>query len=223
MSEIFDTARTRRHSSTRVLRRALVATRGQYRGGGAPTLGHLLSPLGPEAAALAAALLALPLLSPVSLGPITTPVSLVIVLLGWQLLRQREGSPLPERLLAVAVPQAAHRAMTAVLRRVHGLLHRVSRPRLPHLVEGRRGRAVCASGVVAGALLLAVPIPLLPMTNTFPALGVLLFALGWVERDGLLTLLGSVSLLLSAAVFAAIGAAAALLGWEALRALLPTA
>lgn len=208
----------RRRSSTRALRRALIETRGYYREGSAPTVGHFLAPLGAQATALASALLALPFLSPVSLGPITTPVSVVIAILGWQLLREGGGTPLPERLLSISVPQAAHRAMTVVLRRVHRWMHRISRPRLPHLVEGRRGRILCAAGIVAGALLLAVPIPLLPLTNTFPALGILLFALGWLERDGLMTLLGLASLLVSAAIFAALGTAVVLLGWDAVQA-----
>lgn len=210
----------RRRSSTRVLRRALAETGAHYGHGSAPTVRHLLVPLGAEATALAAALLALPFLSPVSLGPITTPASLLIALLGWQVLRQRVGTPLPERLLDVSVPQAAHRAMSAVLRRAHWWMSRVSRPRLLHLVDGGRGRVLCGAGVLAGAILLAVPIPLLPLTNTFPALGILLFALGRLERDGLLTVLGSGALLLSAAIFAALGAAVSVFGWEAVQALL---
>lgn len=88
-------------------------------------------------------------------------------------------------------------------------------------MEGGRGRILCGTGIVAGALLLAVPIPLLPLTNTFPALGILLFALGRLERDGLLTVLGSASLLLSAAIFGALGAAVSLLGWEVVRGAIP--
>lgn len=195
--------------------------RNHYGEASAPTLRHLLVPLGGEATALAAALLALPFLSPVSLGPVTTPVSVLIALLGWQLLRRREGSPLPDRLLDVSVPRAAHRIMTAVLRRVHRWVHVISRPRLTHLVDGDRGRILCGAGIVAGALLLAIPIPLLPLTNTFPALGILLFALGRLERDGLLMLLGFASLLVSVAIFAALAAVVAFLGWEAVHNLLP--
>lgn len=210
-----------RRSSTRALRRALIETRGHYRDGSAPTIGDLLDPLGSGATALAAALLALPFLSPVSLGPITTPASVLIALLGWQLLRSHNQVALPQRLLQAPVPHRAHRAMSAVLRRLHGSMVRLSRPRLPHLVEGRRGRLVCASGVVTGAVLLAVPIPLLPLTNTFPALAILLFALGWLERDGLLTVLASGALLLSAGIFAALGTAVALVGLQAVQAAVP--
>lgn len=211
---------SRRKSSTRVLRRALARAGEHYDRGAAPTLRDLLAPLGADAAALAAALLALPFLLPVSLGPITTPASVLIGLLGWQLLREREAAPLPDRLLRVRVPRAVHRATSTALRRVHRGIHAVSRPRLPHLIAGSRGRVICAMGILVGALLLAVPIPLLPLTNTFPALGILLFALGWLERDGLLTVLGSAALVLSVLVFGALGVAAALLGWEAIRGLL---
>lgn len=209
----------RRKSSTRILRRALAEAGEHYERGSAPTVGHLILPLGAEATALAAALLALPFLSPVSLGPITTPTSVLIGLLGWQLLRQQEGAALPQRLMDVTVPQAGHRVMTSVLRRGHRLLHLISRPRLASLVLGDRGRVVCGVGIVAGAILLAVPIPLLPLTNTFPALGILLVALGRLERDGLLTLLGSASLLLAVAIFGALGAVVALFGWEAAQGL----
>jgi hypothetical protein len=209
----------------RLLRRALARTRPHYATGAAPTLGDLLVPLGREATALAAALLALPFLSPVSLGPITTGASVLIALLGCQLLRADHAAPLPARLLRLPVRWAAHRAMHTALRRVHRLMHRLSRPRLLHLVAGRRGRLICGAGLIAGALLLAVPIPLLPLTNTFPALGVLLFALGWLERDGVLTLLGGTAHVLSALVFAALGVAVAAVGWDVVqgtvRALLP--
>lgn len=204
-----------------MLRRALAATGAQYRAGAAPTVRDLLAPLGADATALAAALLALPFMLPVSLGPVTTAASVLIALLGWRLLRDGEPAPLPARLLDVSVPQAAHRAAERMMRRVHRWVQRISRPRLPHLVAGRRGRTMCAVGILAAAALLAVPIPLLPLTNTFPALGVLLFALGWLERDGVLTVLGWVSVLLSVLVFAALGAAVALVGLEAVRALVP--
>lgn len=211
----------RRRSSTRALRRALVEMDGHYGRGSEPRLRHLLRPLGAQTSALAAAVLALPFLSPVSLGPITTAASVLIALLGVQLLRRREGAPLPERFLDVAVPRTAHRAMSSALRHTHRWMQRISRPRLPHLVEGGRGQVLCGAGIVSGALLLAVPIPLLPLTNTFPALGILLFALGRLERDGVLTVLGSAALLLSAAIFAALGATLYLFGWEAIHAALP--
>lgn len=210
-------------SSTRVLRRALAGMDRHYREGATPTVRHLLGPLGAEAPALGAALLALPFLSPVSLGPLTTAGSVLILLLGVKLLGRREDAALPERLLDVSIPRVTHRVMRAVLRRVVPWTRRLSRPRHAGLVEGRRGRVVCGTGVMAGALLLAVPVPLLPLTNTIPAFGILCFTLGWSERDGLLTMLGGASLVLSALYFAGLGTAGTLLGWEIAQGLLPLA
>ncbi|HEV2735921.1 MAG TPA: exopolysaccharide biosynthesis protein, partial [Longimicrobiaceae bacterium] len=74
-----------------------------------------------------------------------------------------------------------------------------------------------------GALLLAVPVPLLPLTNTVPALAILCFAMGWTHRDGLLTAWGGAALALSAAIFAALGTGVALFGVEAVKRLAPWA
>jgi hypothetical protein len=71
-------------------------------------------------------------------------------------------------------------------------------------------------------MLLAVPVPLLPMTNTFPALGIILVALGWIERDALLTVLGYVAYMMSILVFVALGVAVAYLGYEAVAEWIPS-
>jgi hypothetical protein len=127
---------------------------------------------------------------------------------------------LPGRLLALPEPRALHRTMAVVLGRVQSAIQRFSRPRHAFLVVGRRGRSVCGTGLIAGAVLLAVPIPMLPLTNTLPALGILCFGLGWAERDGLVTVIGMASLLVSVVLFAALGAAVAVGGAGVLRHLL---
>ncbi|MEW5930381.1 MAG: exopolysaccharide biosynthesis protein [Gemmatimonadota bacterium] len=178
--------------------------------------------MGPGGAALGAALLALPFLSPVSLGPVTTPASAAIALLGWRLARGGRAA-LPDRLLHVRLPEPVHRAMGRVLEAVLARAARFARARHARLVEGARGRRLCGGGIVLGALLLAVPVPLLPLTNTFPALAILCFALAWTHRDGLLAAWGGAALAVSAAVFAALGTGAAVLGTEAVRRLAPWA
>jgi hypothetical protein len=49
-------------------------------------------------------------------------------------------------------------------------------------------------GIASGGLLLCLPLPpLIPLSNTIPALSILLLTAGMVERDGLLVLLGYVT------------------------------
>lgn len=157
-------------------------------------------------AALPAIVLALPFLTPVSLGVMTAPASAVICLCGLAVARNSAAAPLPTRLLDASIPAAAVRVMRAALDRVHRWILHVSRPRLQTLVRGRAGRLTCGLGMILGALLLAVPIPFLPLTNTFPALGIICIGLGWSERDGAITVAGFVALLASIVTFAVIGA-----------------
>lgn len=203
------------------LRHALREMEARYEAAGQASIGDLLAPLGPHAGALGAALLALPFLSPVSLGPITTVASAAIALLGLRMLRGSDHLPLPDRLLRVSIPRVVHRAMHAALDRV---IRWTGDRRRAHALEHRppaEAKRLCGAGVLAGALLLAVPIPLLPLTNTLPAAAVILFALGWANADRRLTTFGFGALAGSVALFGVFGAGVALLGTEAVRQLIP--
>ncbi|HEX8390830.1 MAG TPA: exopolysaccharide biosynthesis protein [Longimicrobium sp.] len=204
-----------------LLRHALMEMERAYETAGRATLRDLLRPLGTRQTALGAALLALPFLSPVSLGPITTPASLLIALLGVRMLRRRDDAPVPERLLRVQVPRSVHTVMVAMLQRVSHWADRGRGARRSPWVRGTAGRRLCGAGVLAGALLLAVPVPLLPLTNTLPAAGIILFVLGWTNQDLRLTRYGMGALAGSLLLFATLGAAAATAGWAAVQALLP--
>jgi hypothetical protein len=203
------------------LHRALHELGAHYESHGSATVGDLLRSLGPQSAALAAALLALPLVSPLSLGPVTTPLSLAIGFLGWSLLRRSEAPALPARFLAVPMPKAVHGFMQSVLGRLLRWTARSGEPRPSRWLEGAPARRLCGLGVLAGGLLLAVPIPLLPLTNTFPALAVLGFTLGWCNRDLRLTGFGVGALAASVLVFVGLGFAVATVGLAAVAEVLP--
>lgn len=204
-----------------LLRHALHEMERRYDAAGHATLGDLLRPLGPRQTALGAALLALPFLSPVSLGPITTPASLLIALLGLRLLRGREDLRMPERLLRVRVPRQVHAVMGKMLHRVAGWADRARGARRSRWVRGTLGRKLCGAGVFVGALLLAVPVPLLPLTNTLPAAAIILFVLGWSNQDLRLTRYGMAAVAGAVLVFTALGVAVGVAGWAAVRGALP--
>ena len=73
-------------------------------------------------------------------------------------------------------------------------LERVSTPgRLPVFVGGGIMRVLTDSGLVLGAVLLMMPFGLIPLSNTLPAIALLFFATGILQRDGVCILLGHVS------------------------------
>ncbi|CAA9301509.1 MAG: Exopolysaccharide synthesis, ExoD [uncultured Gemmatimonadetes bacterium] len=211
----------RRATTGQLLARAIAELDGRYETSGSACLGDVLAALGPRAGALGAALLALPLVSPMNLGPVTLAASAAIGLLGLGMLRRGDPPPLPARLLAVPVPRPVFRVMRAMLARLSRWIERPQPARTAAWVRGSVGRRICGAGIVAGAALLAIPVPILPLTNTFPALAVVFFVLGWSNRDARLTAWGMAALLAGAAVFAALGIAVATVGWPAIRAALP--
>lgn len=220
----------------RLVVRVLREMRLKYRRGESVTLSDLVVPLGHRAAALGSALMAAPFVLPVSLGPLTLPASLLMCLLGLGLMAGahkmagsgRQTAPDQQgrfkswlarqrmRLMATPFPEAIHRVLSRFARSTVKWKRRLSRPRLFGLVDGWRGEAICGAGILVGALLLMVPLPLVPLGNTFPALAIVLFAVGWTERDGLLSLLGCVMLVVTLAYFAVVAwAATGALAWVA--------
>lgn len=199
-------------SITGTLRPALVHLRQRYRSGHPVTISDLVHTLGPNGTLLLAFVLSLPFLSPVSMGPITTPVSLVLILLGWHVSRGRKDFPVPPKFLALSLPAKAFDVIRWLVLR----LARRSRGPETHVRQDASPRAGGFLIIVA-AVLLAAPIPLLPLTNTLPALGVALAAAGLIKgRRSLLA--GSLVLsVLSVLYFAGLAALVYFVGIEAIE------
>lgn len=70
-------------------------------------------------------------------------------------------------------------------------LEKISRPhRLHRLVDGRVQHLFNDLAFIVAALLLMAPFGFVPFSNTLPALALLLYALGFIQRDGGAVLLG---------------------------------
>ncbi|MGH7339556.1 MAG: exopolysaccharide biosynthesis protein [Candidatus Rokuibacteriota bacterium] len=82
-------------------------------------------------------------------------------------------------------------------------LERVSRPgRLTWLTAGGVIGLANDLGLVLGAVLLMMPFGLIPLSNTLPAIALLLLAIGILQRDGVCMLLGHVMNALTMIYFA---------------------
>lgn len=82
-------------------------------------------------------------------------------------------------------------------------LERVSTPgRMPQFLRGGLMRVLTDGGLVLGAVLLMMPFGLIPLSNTLPAIALLFFATGILQRDGFCIVLGHVWNLLTIVYFA---------------------
>jgi hypothetical protein len=123
-----------------------------------------------------------------------------IILLAAELTFQRNEVWLPRWALRVSVSRSAYR--TAVSR-VIGPIRRVenlTRPRLTFLT-GAVSEVLMGLTCVLLALVMALPVPL---GDLLPALGLIFFALGVMQKDGVAVLLGILGTLATAAYLALI-------------------
>jgi hypothetical protein len=159
--------------------------------------------LGRDGLLIFSVFLCLPFLLPVQIPGVSTVFGLLILLIGLAVLSDRDVW-LPERLKRRALP---HEKLRSILDRGAGWLarvERIARPRLQGLTNGVVMTRIHGAQIVLGALLLMVPLAIVPFSNTLPALAVLFLCVGVVQRDGGCVLLGALFNLLTIAYFAAI-------------------
>lgn len=154
------------------------------------SLQELLDVFSDEGLLLLTILLTLIFLIPVSIPGVSTVFGAAILLIG---ISRLIGRPLwlPARLRRRALPADRLRpGLTAGLVWVRRM-EKISRPhRLRSLVDGALPQLFNNLAFILAALLLMAPFGLVPFSNTLPALALLLYAIGFIQRDGGAVLLG---------------------------------
>lgn len=171
------------------------------------TLGALVDAIGERGFGLLLAVLALPAALPVPAPGYATPFGLLMIGLGFQMLRGRHHPILPEvarrRVIRYSTFRRTVRGAGLPLR----LAELLVRPRLSRLVHHRAFVALVGAVIIALAACMSLPIPL---TNTLPSFAIFLLACGLLERDGLFLLGG----LVAAPVAAGVAVLAIVLGFQ---------
>ena len=165
------------------------------------TLRSLLSIIGEQGLLLFCIVLTLPFLLPVSIPGVSTVFGLVIILVGISLVLNRLPW-IPARLLDRPISNAH---LIPTLEKGVQLFQRIERwmrPRLTHLTTGTVMNRVNGLALTAGGVLLLFPLSFVPFSNTLPAVAILLFALGMLQRDGYFILGGYLALLATVVYFA---------------------
>lgn len=154
------------------------------------SLGELLDVFSDEGLLLLTILLTLVFLIPVSIPGVSTVFGAAILLVGISRLFNRPLW-LPTRVKHKALPADRLRpGLTAGLVWVRRM-EKISRPhRLRFFVDGAGQGVFNNLAFILAALLLMAPFGFVPFSNTLPALALLLYAIGFIQRDGGAILLG---------------------------------
>ncbi len=166
------------------------------------TLREVLGLLHGRGYVLLTMLLALPFCTPIPLPGLSTPLGLIIGLIGVRLACGAKPW-LPQRLLDTRLPPAVFKKVFAVTRRIILAFERLLRPRLLWLTATGLLRQLHAVPIAVGAALLLLPLPV-PFSNTIPAWSIMLMAAGLLERDGVFVIAGHVTALAAVAFFGVI-------------------
>ena len=138
----------------------------------------------------------MPFLLPVSLPFMSTALGAPMLLIAYAVTMNRVPW-LPDRLLDHALPsETVQHVLERAIRTVDRFEHLV-RPRLLGLTATPAVNAVNGIALVVAVLALMAPLPLIPLANTLPGIGIILLCLGMAERDGVLLLLGHLVALVS--------------------------
>lgn len=171
------------------------------------TLRQLLGIIGDHGPLLLCAVLTVPFLLPVSIPGVSTVFGLAILLLGFGITFNR-APWLPSRIMDRSVDAEK---LKAVLKRGIDLVARIEnviRQRIGVLTRGDLAGRINGLAIVAGAVLLMLPLGLVPFSNTLPAFAILFLCIGMSQRDGLLVLAGYGMLVATVIYFAVLAYAA---------------
>jgi hypothetical protein len=163
-------------------------------------LSDVLGAAGDRGFALVLLLATFPFVLPFPTLGLATPVGFALALAALGLVLGRPAA-LPRSLGALAIRPAVVARAAAVLSRANWVLARVARPRMPFMM-GRSMRIALGVSLFVAAVVLGMPIPL-PLSNFFPAVAIILLAVGVLEGDGLLVLAGHATTLAVCAIVAA--------------------
>lgn len=168
--------------------------------GGTITLRALLALIGEQGLLFVCALLTIPFLLPVSIPGVSTVFGAAIILISIGITLNRMPW-LPAKILDRPI---ATEKLVPTLKRGVGLVEKIDRfvrPRLSTLTSGHVVNRVNGMVLTFSGILLALPLGLVPFSNTLPAFAILFISVGILQRDGLVVLLGYVLVVASVLYF----------------------
>lgn len=155
--------------------------------GGEISIGALVDKLSDRGFGLVQLILALPVCIPFLWG-IPQAVAVPMLFIAAQIVIGRHALWLPRQARAKTISHEAMLNLATRAEKYVGWFERLARPRLEFLTRGLPERIF---GGLMAVFCISIMVPL-PGTNTVPGIGVAIQSIGFLERDGLLVLLGTV-------------------------------
>ncbi|HEX6851811.1 MAG TPA: exopolysaccharide biosynthesis protein [Candidatus Polarisedimenticolaceae bacterium] len=165
------------------------------------TIGEVLDGLGEASYPFLAILFAVPMLVPVSLGPVATAAGISLAALGFQLMTGRPEPWLPRRVRAIVLPEKVWLVLIGGALRLFTFCRSFTRPRGERWVTGRRGRILGGAVIGTAGFLIAIPFIGVPLNNTIPGFAAVFACIAELERDAAMLWVALAWLVLSVAYF----------------------
>ena len=147
--------------------------------------------LGGRGFASLALLLSLPFVQPIPLPGVSILLGLVLIAIGMRITLGQKGG-LPEWIRRREIDSKTLVRIIQAARKVLSHADRLFRPRLTFTVERPYSSLIGWSTMMSGlALLLPLP-PVVLFSNSLPAWAVICLSVGFIERDGLMVILGHI-------------------------------
>lgn len=172
------------------------------------TLGELERRLQGRGFALFILIMSLPFISPVAIPGLSIAFGVVIMLLGLRIAMGHKPD-LPGFILKKEINHKLLERIIGLGLKICRAIEKFARPRMHFLRRSRTAINVIGLGLASGGLQLLMPIPgVFPLTNTIPAVSVVMLTIGLIERDGVFVLAGYLTGLIAWVYFVFIFAAA---------------
>lgn len=151
------------------------------------TLADVQEKLGNKSFCMLLLVLAFPAALPLPAPGYATPFGLLLMTLGWQMLKGNETPWLPERIAKRTIKYSLLEFCIKNGNILFRIVEKLIRPRLTGISRSKNIKRLIGAIIILLSALMALPIPL---TNTAPSFVIFILAAGLLEEDGLVLLGG---------------------------------
>lgn len=151
------------------------------------TLADVQEKLGNKGFCMLLLVLSFPAALPLPAPGYATPFGLLLITLGWQMLKGNEAPWLPENIAKRTIKYSLLEFCIKNGNILFRIVEKIIRPRLTGISRASGTKRLIGGVIILLAALMALPIPL---TNTAPSFVIFMLAAGLLEEDGLVLLGG---------------------------------